>query len=67
MIPNPTMTQPRTTAADLATQGFSPAQIARLEALAQRYPLIEFLDTEAKWQHLIFLRWRVATRHLPED
>lgn len=56
--------QPRLTTVDLAARGFSPDQIARLAALAQRYPLSEFLDSNAEWQRLVFLKWRISTHRL---
>jgi hypothetical protein len=44
------------TVEQLSTEGFTPAQIARLERLRACYPLIELVD-EAQWQQLQFLGW----------
>jgi hypothetical protein len=54
------------TRADLAGAGLSSRQIAMLEALAQRYPWTEFLDTDQEYQRLVFLRWRYRTGHLSD-
>lgn len=66
MATSHTATPSHVTQADLAAMGFTAKQIAQLEALARRYPLIEFLDAEAEWQHLVFLKWCHATQRLPD-
>lgn len=62
-MPQPIVTtQSAPTRADLAKCGFTSEQITRLETLAQRYPVIEFLDSTTEWQRLVFLRWRLITQ-----
>lgn len=45
--------------ADLEQLGFTPEQIARLDALRAAYPLIEFVSIQ-ECQRLAFLKWRVT-------
>ena len=45
------------TEADLEREGFSAEQIARLVALRDRYPLIEFVTRRIECERLAFLRW----------
>jgi len=45
------------TASDLASRGFSLAQIHRLERLRELRPIAEFLDSSAERERLQFLRW----------
>jgi hypothetical protein len=52
------------TAVDLETQGFSATQIARLQALAADYPLIELVDSRRRLDQMKFLKWRYATGRL---
>lgn len=54
------------TSADLAAEGFSPAQITRLEGVRDLGPLAEFLDSSAERERLLFLRWRHRTGQLSE-
>jgi hypothetical protein len=54
------------TSADLAAEGFSPAQITRLESLRELRPIAEFLDSSAERERLHFLRWRYRTGQLDE-
>lgn len=54
------------TAADLAADGFSPAQIHRLEGLRDLRPIAEFLDSSAERERLLFLRWMHRTGQLSE-
>lgn len=67
MMPPNSMTRPLVTRVALEQRGFSPQQIARLEALATAYPLLEFLDSRAEWQRLTFLKWRYLTGRIPQD
>lgn len=55
---------PTTTAADLESQGFTPAQIARLLILRADYPLIEMVDSRQALEQIRFLKWRFATGRL---
>ena len=45
----------------LVTEGFSPQQIARLQAMRDAYPLIELVQSRRELDQLRFLRWRHAT------
>jgi hypothetical protein len=45
------------TRADLERDGLSDETINRLEALREKYPFAEFLDSEAEWQRLVFFKW----------
>jgi hypothetical protein len=49
------------TRADLETNGFSPAQIERLEQLKSQYPYIEFIDSMSQFNRLAFLKWQLET------
>jgi hypothetical protein len=58
----PLTTLPRfVTRADLETDGFSPAQIERLEQLKAQYPYIEFTSSIGEFRRLSFLKWRLDT------
>jgi len=45
------------TRADLKQSGLEDDVIDRLERLSEKYPFAEFLDSEAEWQRLVFLKW----------
>jgi hypothetical protein len=49
------------TRADLETNGFSTAQIERLEQLKAQYPYIEFIDSVSQFNRLAFLKWQLET------
>lgn len=47
------------TIADLTTEGFSVAEIARLETLRARYhPYREYCASDLDFERLAFLKWR---------
>ncbi|RIK40119.1 MAG: hypothetical protein DCC58_14365 [Chloroflexi bacterium] len=58
---SPTTTRHRTAEAILEDAGFTPAQIARLRALREIYPLPEFLET-GQIRRLAFLKWELRQR-----
>lgn len=41
----------------LAQEGFSPDEIARLRDLRDMYPYIEYVDSRREWQRLRFVKW----------
>jgi len=44
---------------ELAAQGFSPAEIARLQQLKDRYhPFRELCESNHEFERLAFLKWR---------
>jgi hypothetical protein len=44
---------------DLAAQGFTPAEIARLQRLKERYhPFREYCESNVEFGRLAFLKWR---------
>ncbi len=45
------------TRADLKQSGLDDEVIDRLERLSEKYPFAEFLDSDAEWQRLVFLKW----------
>ncbi|MGA7671080.1 MAG: hypothetical protein WBW04_11715 [Nitrolancea sp.] len=45
------------TRADLKQSGLDDEVIDRLETLSEKYPFAEFLDSDAEWQRLVFLKW----------
>lgn len=45
------------TQADLEHDGFTTAQIERLEQLRVVYPFVEFTDSAAEWRRLAFVKW----------
>ena len=47
---------------DLKTEGFSEDQIQAFEDLRERYPYIEFLDSQREWNHLVFMKWLITNR-----
>jgi hypothetical protein len=49
---------------DLARLGFAPEQIARLEALRDVYPVIEFVESNEQLQRLQFMKWRIARQQV---
>lgn len=57
---NPSRT-PAVSRADLEHQGFTNSQIERLEQLRAIYPYVEFVDSDAQWQRLVFLQWLCRT------
>jgi len=42
---------------DLKKDGLSEEGVSRLQSLREKYPFAEFLDSEAEWQRLVFLKW----------
>lgn len=42
---------------DLKNGGWNDEAIDRLLSLSERYPFVEFLDSESEWQWLRFLKW----------
>jgi hypothetical protein len=50
--------QPLVTEVDLEQQGFDPAAVAKIKALAACYPWIEFVDSDEEFRRLVFLKWR---------
>ena len=48
-----------TTVEDLLRLEFTPEQIARLTALRDAYPVLEFVSSE-EWRRLVFLKWRCS-------
>jgi len=42
---------------DLKNDGLNDEAIDRLLSLRGRYPFVEFLDSEAEWRWLLFLKW----------
>lgn len=44
---------------DLRDAGYNDEQIAQIEDLRRRYPLIEFLDSRQEWNRLAFMKWRI--------
>jgi hypothetical protein len=53
------------TTEDLLRLDFSPEQIARLAALRDAYPALEFVSSE-EWRRLVFLKWRYEHELLRE-
>lgn len=51
------MTRTSISATDLLEQGFSEAQISRLEALRRIGPYLEFVDDARQWKRLCFVKW----------
>ncbi len=49
---------PQTTVEDLLESGFSTDEIERLKELRNEYPFIEYVESGAQWQRLLFLKWR---------
>jgi hypothetical protein len=46
---------------DLALQGFTPIEIARLQRLKERYhPFREYCESNVEFGRLAFLKWRYA-------
>jgi hypothetical protein len=45
------------TQADLEHDGFTTAQITRLEQLRVVYPFVEFTDSADEWRRLTFIKW----------
>ncbi len=45
------------TRAGLKENGLDDEVIDRLERLREKYPFAEFLDSDAEWQRLVFLKW----------
>ena len=58
---------PNVTAADLEAEGFAPEQIARLEALRERYPVIEFSESDQEVKRLELMRWMYQNGRLNES
>jgi hypothetical protein len=54
------------TSSELAAEGFSPAQITKLEGLRDLRPIAEFLDSSAERERLQFLRWMHRSGRLSE-
>jgi hypothetical protein len=54
------------TTTQLAADGFTPAQIARLETLRERYPVIELALSRQEMDRLLFLKWRRTTGRLED-
>lgn len=55
-------TQQTPTREDLADLGFNEDQIQAFEDLRERYPYIEFLDSQREWNHLVFMKWLITRR-----
>ena len=54
----------RTLESRLITDGFTPQQIMRLQALRDAYPIIELVDSQRSLDQLRFLKWRHASGRL---
>jgi hypothetical protein len=48
--------RPPVSEADLAAEGFTAEEIARLNALREMYPMAEFITVDQR-QKLVFLKW----------
>jgi hypothetical protein len=55
-------TQQTPTREDLVDLGFNEDQIQAFEVLRERYPYIEFLDSQREWNHLVFMKWLITRR-----
>lgn len=43
---------------DLVDAGFTSVEIAKLSALKENYPFIEYVESDNQWRRLLFMKWR---------
>jgi hypothetical protein len=58
---------PAPSVADLEREGFTPEQIARLEALRDRYPATEYCESDQQLRRLELMRWLYQNGRLTEQ